>query len=240
MKMVAIGILFALAALATPFMEWREQLRLWFPLVIFGFFAAGRIPQPSPPLFRALLVTAGYLYLSQLLTVAFSLHGVKDFLLQVENSLVVEVPDRLEGIRHVMAVALLALLVIYIVNAAAERRIALCLRMAALLAAEMLLLLFSAHAYRDEIRALASGNLPFFTESDDHIDRIPLALLSYETRGPNPEATFFASLGDFLICGTNTAHPAPPSHDQESSWPQKAEPFRSGNEEKGEQEDTTD
>lgn len=212
MKMVVVGSLVTLAVLIAPFMELQEQPRLWCALVIACFFANARIPRLSQSLRVALMTTAWYLYLTQLLVVVVGIPGVRDALLTyTHNDLVTEVSARFEGTRHIAAVALVVLVIVGVANLLTARWTCQPWRTRALLAAELMLLTFAVYAHRGSFLTLASGNLPFFTESDVHINRISVTYSNLATLDPNHEAEFFSSLGDFLICGGNKANGARPA-----------------------------
>jgi hypothetical protein len=174
--------------------------------------ASAMIWQLPQSLIRALKAIAIYLFLTQLITLALKIKAIVDWLTSLTgNPLVVEIPDRLGGTRHIASIALLIIILFSAVNLAVERFKFSHWRTAALVIVEMAVLLSAICVHRKSLLAVIDSDCFFFIENDSHIERISISADNLDSLDPNQEETFFASLGDFLMIDAATTESTPES-----------------------------
>jgi len=223
-RIVVIASLFLLSVLFSAFIDLLDQLRLWFPLIIFSLAIVinSRLPQS---LTKTLMATAAFLFLTQLVIILFDMFSVGEWFVRVTgNPLVATIPDRLEGTRHIASVTLLMLILLIAARFTTEHYKLSHIRNVILVGFQMVVLLLGIWANHKVLRALISGKLPFFSESDAHIKRVSTNYYTLDSLDPNQEETFFASLGDFLILNDGETHNKAAPSEGESDEAKTEEP----------------
>ena len=200
-RLVLVGLLLVFGGITSlGAASVRHLMRLWVPLLFFCGLSIASRPPRSPAATGAALA-AVFLFLTQSLIVALGHPGVVDwFAERTGSALVGELPMRLSGARHLAAFVLLLTVGVGIADVIARDRgisPAWCRRVMPAAAAVLLVVLFCLRI--DEVRDVASGRCPFFVSEDAQVPRVTLAPENLHTLDPTDEASFFASLGDFLL-----------------------------------------
>lgn len=174
-------------------------LRLWIPLSIICLLiiAGGALLQNS--WLNAALLAGAYLFFAQTAIIIFADPRVLGWSLAVTGNLIVaEYSFRLLGSTHVAATALLAAAGVGIL-AIAFRRMSKLRQEGALLSAAFVLLAFAACANLGMIKMAADGRCAFFWPEDAFVRRLQLGPGDLCKLDPANHASFYASLGDFLL-----------------------------------------
>ena len=202
-RIAVIGSFLLLSILFSSFVALREQPRLWLPFVLFsiGIIMIQRLPQS---LVRALTATACYLFLTQLVIILFDIPAVVEWLTSIRgNPLVITIPDRLSGTRHIASVSLFVLTIAGAGFLVLEKYKLSDYRTSILVGTLLVVFFTAVWIHRHNLSSALTGNGPFFDENDSHIERILVSSDTLDKLDPENEETFFASLGDFLIIYKN-------------------------------------
>ena len=173
--------------------------RLWIPLSIICLLITSRGAPLRKPWLDAALLAGAYLFFAQTAIIIFADPRVLGWSLAVTGNLIVaEYSFRLLGSTHVAATVLLAAAGVGIL-AAAFRRLSELRQKGVFLSAALVLLAFAAYINLGMVKMVADGRCAFFWPEDAFLRRQQLGPGDLCKLDPANHASFYASLGDFLL-----------------------------------------
>lgn len=197
-----VGVLTLLGGTLTTFVTPSPLLtRLWIPLlVVCLLMLAGRAISHNP-FVTAVTLAATYLLLAQTATILLANPRMTGWLCAATgNALAAELPMRLTGSMQVAAIALVLATGVGSLNAVAVRWISVSWQKRVFLVAALVLFIYAVYAHRDKERRLWTARCAFFQVDDAQVVRQQPTSKTLDKLDPRYEASFFASLGDFILC----------------------------------------